>query len=77
MCLKNLPNPGDATLEALFILKSGATGSHDISIGCGLRRFFGYIVTLGIGFMTIPFTSRNQGIQDFIAQTVVIVKPWR
>lgn len=52
-------------------------GSH-VTIGYALLRYVGYIVCglmLGTGFLWIAFDSRKQGINDKIADTVVVKLP--
>lgn len=46
-----------------------------ISFARGSGRFFAKlvsVVTLGIGFVMVAFTSRRQGLHDMIAETVVL-----
>ncbi len=43
-------------------------------------RFFGYILStipLCIGFFIIPYTKKKQGFHDMLANTVVVVRPWK
>ena len=50
-----------------------------ISFGRANGRFWSSLLTfetLGIGFIIAAFTRKRQAMHDFIAQTLVIKKPW-
>ena len=51
-----------------------------ISFGRANGRFWSSLLTfetLGIGFIIAAFTKKRQAMHDFIAQTLVIKKPWK
>lgn len=48
-----------------------------VTAGKATSRYFAHIVsglTLGIGYLTVAFTPKKQGIHDMIAGTLVVVK---
>jgi len=51
-----------------------------ISFGRANGRFWSSLLTLetlGIGFILAAFTKKRQAMHDFIAQTLVIKRPWK
>lgn len=67
---------GGQTLGKMaFRIKVVTIDGQDITMGQSILRWVGYLVcdvTLGIGYLFIPFTQLRQGLHDKIAQTKVM-----
>jgi uncharacterized RDD family membrane protein YckC len=67
---------GGQTLGKMaFRIKVVTIDGQDITMGQSILRWVGYLlcdVTLGIGYLLIPFTRLRQGLHDKIAQTTVM-----
>lgn len=65
--------PGKMILKAVIVDAQSLRPANNTQL---LIRYLGYYVsaflTLGIGFFMVGWTSRKQGLHDFMAKTVVI-----